>query len=429
MFALSTKPPSPLKFRDLRPQITRPNATQAGDEIQFQPSLPTLTSGNFHTERGLEFEIGDSFFRHESFTGRDLGVLAAALYRKERHRLRVVDAMCGCGVRSLRYLAESGADFVLANDANDECRRTVMSNLSQIPRFSGGKRRWAVTHFDANRVLTELYLQSDFFDFIDLDSFGSDSSFLRSAFNALKLDGLVYVTSTDGYSSGGHRPNKSLASYGAYIQPMPFSNEVGLRMLIGGAVREAVVPGYRVTPLFSYYSYHGPVFRVLLRVSRGRVPDTRHYGFITYCYKCGNSQIFSWDELGEINCPCSNGSSSLVVSGPLWTGPLHDAAYLTDMLNLAKEWGWIDNDYAGLDLEKLLNQMIDESNPKLPPGFIKVCEVASRGKVNSPSLISMINGLRKEGYAVSRTHIAFNAIKTNCPMTECVRIAKNIQGC
>lgn len=56
---------------------------------------------------------------------------------------------------------------------------------------------------------------------------------------------------------------------------MPYSNEVGLRMLIGGAVREASVLGYRVTPLFSYYSYHGPVFRVMLRVSRVKLQNNR----------------------------------------------------------------------------------------------------------------------------------------------------------
>lgn len=66
-----------------------------------------------------------------------------------------------------------------------------------------------------------------------------------------------------------------MAAYGAYVRPMPYSNEIGLRMLIGGAVREASVLGYRVTPLFSYYSFHGPVFRVMLRLNRGKLVDNR----------------------------------------------------------------------------------------------------------------------------------------------------------
>jgi len=68
----------------------------------------------------------------------------------------------------------------------------------------------------------------------------------------------------------------SLAAYGAYVRPMPYANEIGLRMLIGGVVREAAVLGYHVTPLFSYYAFHGPVFRVLLRLNRGKIHDSRY---------------------------------------------------------------------------------------------------------------------------------------------------------
>lgn len=115
--------------------------------------------------------------------------------------------MCGCGIRSCRYLLEAKADFVLANDANDEYRGIIVGNLKKVERGFGDTRRWVVSHFDANRVLTECYLQRDFFDLIDIDSFGSDSLFLRSAMSALRLNGLLYLTSTDGYSSGGHRPH------------------------------------------------------------------------------------------------------------------------------------------------------------------------------------------------------------------------------
>ena len=114
---------------------------------------------------------------------------------------------------------------------------------------------------------------------------------------------------------------------------------------------------------------------------------------------------------------------SLVVSGPLWTGPLHDAAYITDMLTLAKEWGWASSD-TETDLDKLLNTMVAESDPRLPFGFINLDEVhtyyhcsflfqevlylvvdddlsiylsqvASRAKVNSPALKAVVSALQK----------------------------------
>ncbi|XP_024988711.1 tRNA (guanine(26)-N(2))-dimethyltransferase [Cynara cardunculus var. scolymus] len=415
--------------------LTSPPQNPSHRPSNLRPLTALVSDSHYETERGFEFETGDTFFRHESATGRDLGVLAAALYKRSNDKLRVLDAMCGCGIRSLRYLAEARADFVLANDANEDCNGVIVSNLSTVSSEDEG--RWKVSHSVANRVLAERYVERDYFDFIDVDSFGSDSSFFRSAFDTVKLGGLLYVTSTDGFSSGGHRPNHSLAAYGAYIRPHPYSNEIGLRMLIGGAVREASVLGYHVSPLFSYYSYHGPVFRVLLRVNRGKLPHGHvllvtvclHYRFISYCDSCGNSQAVSWDELGQMNCSCgSDVPDSLVVSGPLWTGPLHCAAYLTEMLGLAGEWGWLGSGTKN-DLDKLLQRMIDESDPNLSFGYIKLDEIASRAKVNSPPLVTILNAIHQEGYSVSRSHISSNAIKTNCPMSECIRIAKQLRQC
>lgn len=193
MLSISVKPPP------LNPLIRFPKTVS--------PIL-TICKSQYQTERGLQFDVGDTFFRHESATGRDLGVLSAALYKQSNGSLRVLDAMCGCGIRSLRYLAEAEADYVLANDANENCGRIIIGNLSQVSSGSGEERRWEVMHSDAARVMTEFYLQRNFFDLIDVDSFGSDSGFLRAALCAVKLGGLLYITSTDGYSSGGHRPQQ-----------------------------------------------------------------------------------------------------------------------------------------------------------------------------------------------------------------------------
>lgn len=63
------------------------------------------------------------------------------------------------------------------------------------------------------------------------------------------------------------------------------------------------------------------------------------------------------------------------MSGPLWTGPLHSASYLTEMSNMAEQLGWMGNG-VGTDLQKLLQLMVDESDPKLPFGYIKLDEVS-----------------------------------------------------
>ena len=51
-----------------------------------------------------------------------------------------------------------------------------------------------ITHFHANRLFTECYLQKEFFDLVDIDSFGGDTSFLRSALCVVKIGGFQFFT-------------------------------------------------------------------------------------------------------------------------------------------------------------------------------------------------------------------------------------------
>jgi tRNA G26 N,N-dimethylase Trm1 len=82
------------------------------------------------SERGVQFLVGSSFYREESAVGRDLACLAAAVYKKEKGRLHVLDALSGSGVRAARYLAHSQADFVWANDACVNLDPLIAHNLS-----------------------------------------------------------------------------------------------------------------------------------------------------------------------------------------------------------------------------------------------------------------------------------------------------------
>jgi tRNA (guanine26-N2/guanine27-N2)-dimethyltransferase len=73
-------------------------------------------------EGEVEFDPRDCFYRPHSAVVRDLGVLALRHFCREDSQPapRVLDAMCGSGIRALRYIREGGAAFVLANDANDD---------------------------------------------------------------------------------------------------------------------------------------------------------------------------------------------------------------------------------------------------------------------------------------------------------------------
>ncbi|CAK9866832.1 unnamed protein product [Sphagnum jensenii] len=96
-----------------------------------------------------------------------------------------------------------------------------------------------ITSEDVNRVLLYCYMEKDYYDLIHINSFGSSSIFCGSALASVVHEGLVYVKSTDGFSAGEHRPYDVLASYGAFVKPMPFTNELGIQMLIGLSKRNS----------------------------------------------------------------------------------------------------------------------------------------------------------------------------------------------
>lgn len=75
-------------------------------------------------------------------------------------------------------------------------------------------------------------------------------------------------------------------------------------MLIGAAVKEAAAKGVCLTPVFSLYSFHGPVFRVMLRAQQGREWPVQHYGFVGYCHVHGNTYNVDWKHLSSATCRC-----------------------------------------------------------------------------------------------------------------------------
>lgn len=100
---------------------------------------------------------------------------------------------------------------------------------------------------------------------------------------------------------------------------------------------------------------------------------------------------------------------------------------IEDMLGLAEEWGWTTKEKCSsggnnTSLQELLNIMLEESIPELPFGFIKLDEIASRGKMSTPRREKIIDLLKKEGYAASRSHIASDVVKTNCSMVNCIKL-------
>ncbi|MEM9905630.1 MAG: tRNA (guanine-N1)-methyltransferase [Cyanobacteria bacterium P01_D01_bin.44] len=370
-----------------------------------------MTAAGQITEGKACFRVDQAFYRPKSRLGRDLAVLAATVYRQERGQLRVLDAMTGCGVRPLRYQLEAGADWVWANEANPDLRTVLTDNLAAGMR----PRSYRITHQDANQLFFSCYQQRDFYDLVDVDSFGNPTPFLSTALWATKMGGLLYLTSTDGRTTSGHEPDKGLQVYGAYVRNHPAVHEQGLRLLLGGVAQQAAARNLHVQPVFSYFN--GQIHRVMVRLAPQFVWNSDHYGFIAYCHGCGQFQTVNWRHLGRVRCSCGL-EQSPVVSGPMWLGPLHDRAYIAKMLLLADRWRW-------QPCYQLLCLM--DAEAIMPPYYYPLAEIGRRGKMDIPQRDQLMQGLCDRKYRTTRTHLDAQAIKTDASLAECIEVAKAMQ--
>ncbi|MGF1480243.1 MAG: tRNA (guanine-N1)-methyltransferase [Cyanophyceae cyanobacterium] len=368
-----------------------------------------MASAAWVSEGKAQFQVGPAFYRSASQVTRDLGILAAAVYRSQTGRLRVLDAMSGCGVRSLRYWLESQADWVIANDANSEVHPVLHRNLAAA--IASGAAQ--VFHADANRLFFDCYARQEYYDLVDVDSFGSPAPFLSTVLWATRIGGLIYLTSTDGRTATGHLPEGSLKVYGAYARAHPAAHEQALRLLIGSVQQQAATKELGIEPVFSLFT--PSAYRVMLRLTPHPLLSSRNYGFLGYCHRCGDYQTISWRKLGQACCRCG----PFTLSGPLWLGLLHDPRWLKSMQTLAQQWHWPER-------AALLAVMFAEAD--FPPYFYRLGEIGRRGRLDIPKKGQLIAALQQQGHRATATHIDPQAIKTEADLATCITVARSLSA-
>ncbi len=356
-------------------------------------------------EGKAEFRVNQAFYRPQTQVVRDLGILAAIIYKQEYGQLRVLDAMSGCGVRSLRYWLESHANWIWSNEGNSEISNLLNSNLQEIIK----KKQGIITHKNAHNCFFECHQNRDYYDLVDVDCFGSAAPYLSTSLWAVKINGLLYLTSTDGRTATGKLPENSLKAYGAYARSHPAAHEQGLRLLIGSLQQQAASRGLGIKPIFSLFS--GQTYRVMVRLVPDSVLTAENYGFLGYCHQCGNYQTVSWQKLGKTSCNYDN--HPLTMTGAMWLGELGDRLYLSKMATVAQQLNWYQR-------IKLLQVLINEA--EFPPYFYTLREIGSRGNMDLPKRKDLIKALEKAGYKATVTHINPEAIKTNADFNTCVKI-------
>ncbi|KRH92255.1 N2,N2-dimethylguanosine tRNA methyltransferase, partial [Pseudoloma neurophilia] len=267
---------------------------------------------------------------------------------------------------------------------------------------------------------------SNFFHVIDIDPFGSFSAHVPFALKSIKHDGLLCLTATDTAVLFKNRL-KCRMKYDTLINKTPWFAEMGLRAAISYIARQAAINEMAIEPVLSlsvdFY------IRIFIRIKRNKTSAKKCLESLNYFYTCQCGYFLQLDRQGGIgnknskSCDQSEESKnvfnknkcpicfqSLVLCGPLWTGKLHDLNFVESLPE--------SEDKRVQNYLKMIKQ------EKSALFYHSISKISKLLKMDCPPMLVILSELLKRGYLVSFSHCMANAVKTDCPYTEMIKIFK-----
>jgi tRNA (guanine26-N2/guanine27-N2)-dimethyltransferase len=384
-------------------------------------------------------------------------------------RFRILDALSATGLRALRYAQEIPfATSIVANDMDRKAVESMGLNIkhnrleSRITPNTGN----AIAHMYHVAFPPEDSHGPDHvsakYDVIDLDPYGTAAPFIDAALHAVNDGGMLCVTCTDSgvFASCGY-PEKTFSLYGGLPIKGGHSHEGGLRLILHSIASAAAKQGIAIEPLLSlsidFY------IRVFVRVRKSPAEVKFLAGKTMVTYNCDNgcgawtTQLlgrntkqpsskgdntfwkYSIAQAPGANSKCDHCGSKTHVAGPMWAGPLHNAAFIERML---KDVGQVDKEVYGTTdrIEGMLDTAIDEiyvskyvpekgpaHEDLIPrtvpeqvdesPFFVIPSALSKVIHAQAPSEAAFKGALRHAGYRATRSHCKPGSIKTEAPWT------------
>ena len=317
---------------------------------------------------------------------RDISIL----FLKAVGKKKVLDLLAASGARGIRLAKEAGAK-VWFNDINKEAVKLIKKNvkINNIKPLGISNKR-------ADEFLATT---KEFFDFVDVDPFGSPITYVYQAIPKLEKDGILAVTATDTAPLFGVYPWTCFRKYGSFSLKTKFSHEIGIRILAKAVIEIGAKHNISLKPIFAHATQH--YYRIYFQSRRSHVKDVlKDIGFVYYCRKC-KRRFATKFEMHE-KCKCGN---KLSFAGPLYIGNLWDSKLIKEMLSLEKPK---NIKRIAEKHEKFLSRLLEESKINVPFYY----EAGELGK-ESTKIDEIVKELKKKRYKASRTHFSGKGIRTN----------------
>ncbi len=335
---------------------------------------------------------------------RDLSVLAVQAYQRTVNRqISVCEPLASSGVRGVRYAAEvRGIGRVVVNDISSRAVLLAEHNV----QLNGLENRVSVEHEDANCLLSCHGGPQKRFDVVDLDPFGTPVPYLDSALRALRDGGLLALTATDLAPLCGVHAKACVRKYGGKPLRTEYCHELAVRLLFGCAAVLAAKHEIGLDALFCHSTDH--YVRVYAAIDYGAKKADRSLqklGYVLHCFSCLHRETVAMP-FGKMIEHCPECGSRMDFAGPLWLGSIFEKAFCESMLEENRVRAFRNS----ARISKLLTVLRDEADSG--PTYFVVDKVCNKLSLPVPSVVSVLEVLRANGFQAVPTHFNSRGIRT-----------------
>jgi tRNA (guanine26-N2/guanine27-N2)-dimethyltransferase len=348
---------------------------------------------------------------------RDMAVLALQAYqRMVDHQISVCEPLASCGIRGVRFAVEvQNVKNIVMNDIN---KKAVQIALYNVQMNDIGDRA-VVENKDANLLLTEHAAPHSRFDAVDLDPFGSPVTYVDSAVRALRDHGLLALTATDMAPLCGVHPKACIRKYGGKPLRTEYCHEVAVRLLTGCLATMAAKHEIGLRVLFSHSAEHYIRVYALMNIGAKMADESlNNMGFILHCFKCFHRESLTGLSALEHSGKCPECGSKLTLGGPLWLGKTLDENFCQLMEEEIKHRKLRKR-------EKIQGILaLAKNEAEAPMGYYVVDRLCDALNLPVPSVHSVAETLRKEGFQTCLTRFNSKGIKSNASAAKMKEIVK-----
>ena len=319
----------------------------------------------------------------------------------ENERMNLADPLAGSGIRSIRFLQElkrNKINHLFVNDKKENFTWMFKKNL-QLNNLNLG--RVSVYNEEASLFLLNRVNDQNkpldfcgYFDYIEIDPFGSPNPFLSAAIARISRSGVLAVTATDTAALTGTYPKTTFRKYWASNYFNYMMHELGLRILIRKIQLQALQFDKALTPILAYFKDH--YFRVYFRSGKGKSICNellKQHQYLLY-----NPKTLDWEISPH------NYKRNFAAIGPLWAGNVFDKELIKKMI--------INNKF---ESEQAFLERLNAEKDQV--GFYDLHEMARKYKLAAPKLEKILK--KTKG---TRTHFSSTGIKTNKSLKEILKL-------